>query len=90
VQVERQHLGDQGGADVGAEHHRERGRRLDQAAPGERGHHEGGGGAALQDAGDPDASEQRGEPIGERDPQQMPQLGAERALHTRAHHARAP
>ena len=77
-------------ADVGAEHDGERRRGLDQAAPGEGGDHQRGRGAALQDAGDADAGEERGEAVAQRDAQQVAQIRAEHPQDPGPDHAGAP
>ena len=90
LHVEGQDLGDQRGPDVGAEHHRQSGGRLDQAAPANEATTRAGGGTALQDAGDADPGEERREAVAQRNPQHVPQLGAEDPLDAGADHARAP
>ena len=45
--IERQQLNDQGRADIGAQHHRERGNQVQGPAGDERAHHQAGGSAAL-------------------------------------------
>ena len=65
------------GAEIGAEHDRERRRGLDHAAAGEGRDHQRGRGAALQDAGDAEAGQEGGEAVAQRDPQQVAQVGAE-------------
>ena len=46
--IERQHLHDQRGADIGTEHRRERGDQLETPADDEGAHHQTGRGAALK------------------------------------------
>ena len=61
--VERQHLNDQRGADIGAEHDRERRHEADQAFGGERTRDQRGRGAALQHRGEADAGGERREAV---------------------------
>ena len=57
--VERQHLNDQRGADIGAEHDRERRHQADQSFGRERTRDQRGRGAALEQGGQPDARPRR-------------------------------
>ena len=61
--VERQDLHDQRGADIGAEHDRERRDQADQALGGEGTGDQGGRGAALQQRGEADARRKGGEAV---------------------------
>jgi hypothetical protein len=88
--VERQHLSDQRGADIGAQHDRERGHEVDQPAGGERCDHQAGGRAALQDRGHADAGQKGFEPIAERVAQDASQLRAEGARDPGLDHVHAP
>ena len=88
--VEGQRLDDQRRADVGAEHHRQRRRQIDEAAGGEAGDHQAGRGAALQDRGHAEAGGESGETVAQRRAERVAQLGAEGALHAGARHMHAP
>ena len=88
--VEGQDLDDQRGADVGAEHDGERRDQVDEAAGGEAGDHQAGGGAALQDGGDADARPARPGTGCAARRRVVAQPGAECALHAGLDHVDAP
>lgn len=81
--VERQHLDDQRGADVGAEHHRQRRHQRDQAVGAEAGHHQAGRRAALQGGGNAEAGQKGATAMAQRLAEDGAQVGAEGALHPR-------
>ena len=89
-QVEREHDHHQAGADVGAEHHRQRRRGRDQTLAGKRGDDQRGGGAALDEAGDAEPGKQRPEPVADAAAQQSAQVAAVDAQDAGAHVVRAP
>ena len=88
--VERQHLHDQGRADIGAEHRGEPGYEIDQSAGGEAGNHQPRRGAALQHRGDPQPGEKRLYAVAQRGTEDPPQIRAERALDPALDHVHAP
>ena len=88
--VERQHLNDQRGADIGAEHDRERRHQADQPFGGKGTRDQGGRGAALQQRGQAEARDKGGEAVVERLRQQQAQIGAERAQNSAVDHVQAP
>ena len=88
--VERQHLHDQRGADIGAEHDGKRGHQIDETAGREAGNHKAGRRAALQDGGDTDPGQKRFEAVAERAAQEAPELCPEGPLHARLDHVDAP
>ena len=88
--VERQHLHDQGRADIGAQHDGERRNKSDDALGAERSGHQPGRGAALQQRRQAEAGTERGEAIAQRLAEQAAQIGAERAQHAAEHHVQAP
>ena len=88
--VEGQHLNDERGADIGAEHDGERRHQTDQAFGRERTRDQCGGGAALQDRGEAEAGGERLEAVAQRLRQQPPQIGTERAQDAAVDHVQAP
>ena len=88
--IERQDLDDQRGADIGAEHDRQRRHQADQAFGGERTGDQGGRGTALQQRGQADAGREGGEAVLQRLRQQQAQIGAERAQDAAVDHMQAP
>jgi hypothetical protein len=90
LHVEREDLRDHRRADIGAEDDGERERQRDQPACRERGEQQGGGGRALQHAGDTDSGAERSEARARIDRDRAPQRRAERTRHAGAHHAHAP
>jgi hypothetical protein len=77
-------------ADVGPENDRERERKRDQAAPGERGKQHRRRGRALQDTGDAYPGEECADPRAGVGRDRAPERSAKRTRHARAHHAYAP
>jgi hypothetical protein len=88
--VERQDLHDQGRAEIGAEHDRERRHQIDQPAGGKTRRHQPGRGAALQDRRDAEPGEERAPAVAEGAPEKAPQIGAESALDAALHHVQTP
>jgi hypothetical protein len=88
--IERQHLHDQRGTDIGAEHHGKRRNQVHQAAGREAGHHQPGCRAALQDRRRAYAGQECGQAIAERIAEEASELRAEGPLHTRLDHVDAP
>ena len=89
-QVEREHDRHQAGADVGAEHHRQRGAGRDQVLADEGGDDQAGGGARLHQAGHAEAGDQGAEAVAEAVRQDAAQVLAEHAQHAGADDVRAP
>ena len=88
-QVEREHDRHQAGADVGTEHHRQRGAGRHQALADERCDDQAGGGARLDDAGDAETGEEGAQPVAEALRQHPAEVLAEHAQHAGAHDVRA-
>ena len=88
--IEGEHLHDEGRADIGAEHDRERRYEPDQAARREPGGHQPGRGAALQRRGHAEPGKERRKPVLERGCEDRAEAWPEGALHARLHHVRAP
>ena len=88
--VERQQLHDQRGADIGAEHDGERGHQADDAIGGERGGHQPGRGARLQQRGHTETGAEGGEAIAQRLTEEAAQVRPERAQHAAQDHVQAP
>ena len=82
--------GDERRADVGAQHHGQRRRGADEALAGERGDDQRGRRAALDEAGDAEAGEERGEALADALAQDAPQVAAVQAQDAGAHDVRAP
>ena len=87
--LEREGLHDEGGADIRPEHDRKRGNERDEATGGERGDHQPGRGAALEDGGHAEPR-RRLDAAAERQGEEPSQVGAEGALHPALHHMDAP
>ena len=88
--VERQHLHDQRGADIGAEHDGKRRHQRDQAFGGKRTRDQRGRRAALQQRGEAEPGGKRREAVVQRLRQQPPQVRAERAQDAAVDHVQAP
>ncbi len=88
--VERHDLHDQGRAEIGAEHDRERRHQIHQPAGGKARRHQPGRGAALQYRGDAEPGEERAPAVAEGASEQAPQIGSEGALDAALHHVQAP
>jgi hypothetical protein len=88
--VEGEQLRQERRADVGAQHHGQRGGQRNDAGGGERGSQQSGGGTALQQGGDPQAGEKSAPAAVEIASQPPPQNRTESTLHPRAHHMRTP
>ena len=61
--VERQELHDQSRANIGTQHHCERGHQIDKTAGGKTRRHQPGRGAALQNGGDAEPSQESSKAI---------------------------
>jgi hypothetical protein len=88
--IERQHLHDQRGADIGAEHDRKRRHQADDLLGGEGTGDQGSRGRALEQGGQAEAGAERGEPVAERPRQQQPQIGPEGPQDPAMDHVQAP
>ena len=88
--VEREHLNNERGADIGAQHDGKCRHEADQTFRRERARDQRSRSAALQDRGEADAGGERLEAIAQRLRQQPPQVGAERAQDAAVDHVQAP
>ncbi|MCY1426207.1 hypothetical protein D9M71_420230 [compost metagenome] len=88
--VEAEQLHHQGGADVGPEHDRQGRRQAECAAGGERGGHQAGGGAALQQAGDAEPGQQRQPAVAQVAAEPVAQGRAEATQHAAGNHMGPP
>ena len=88
--VEGQDLNDQRGPEVRAEHDRKRRDQTDQTFRRERTCDQGGGGAALQQRGQPDAGRKSRKPVPQAFGEAPAEIGTERAQHAAVDHMQAP
>ena len=88
--VEGEHLHDQRGADIGAEHDGKGRDELDGAGTGEGHRHQGGCGRGLQQRGDAEPGQEGAEAGAQSAAEEAPQVGAEDPRHAALHHVDAP
>ena len=88
--VEGKQLHDQGGANMGAEHNGERGHEAHYPIGRQRGGHQAGRGAGLQQRGQTEAGAEPGEAIVQRLAEEAAQVGTERAQHPAEDHVQTP
>jgi hypothetical protein len=88
--VEREHLHDQRGANIGAEHDRKRRHQADEALGREGTGDQRGGRAALEQRREPKAGGKGGETIVKRLGEQLPQVRPEGAQNPAVDHVQAP
>jgi len=88
--IERQHLDDQRSANVGAQHDRQGGHKVDKTSCGECGNHQSCGGAALKYRCYAQPGQEAFEPVAERIAQDTPELRSEGARDAGLHHVHAP
>jgi hypothetical protein len=88
--IERQYLDDQGGADIGAQHHGKGRHQVDKPAGRECRNHQTCGRAALEDRCHAETGQEGSEPVAERVAQHPPELRAEGARNPGLDHVHAP
>ncbi len=88
--VERQHLDDQRGADIGAQHDRHRGDQADEAFRSKGGGDERRCRAALEKRGEAESGREGAETVPQRSRQQQPEIRAEGAQDAAVDHVKAP